>query len=84
MQQQKASLHLVFWNSFNCLAQAIVAVTEYLGVFVEAYYENLTVDKEMLWLDIPKRKTAFENRAAAYDWIGENPEPILRWLGKHM
>ena len=52
--------------------------------FVEAYYENLTVDKEMLWLDIPKRKTAFENRAAAYDWIGENPEPILRWLGKHM
>ena len=33
---------------------------------------------------LPKKKTAFENRAAAYEWIGENPETILRWFGKYV
>ena len=52
--------------------------------FVDAYFENLTVEKEMLWIQIPKQKNAFQNRAAAYVWIGENPEPILGWFAKHM
>ena len=38
----------------------------------------------MLWIQLPKKKTAFENRAAAYVWIGANPDPILKWFGKYM
>lgn len=45
---------------------------------VEQYYQELTVEKEMLWLDLDKK------RAAAYDWIGKNPKPILTWFNKHM
>ena len=53
--------------------------------FVDAYFESLEVEKEMLWLEIPKeRKDAFSNRAAAYVWIGENPEPILTWFDKYV
>ncbi|MEO0814608.1 MAG: alpha/beta hydrolase, partial [Myxococcota bacterium] len=52
--------------------------------FIDAYYENLTVEKEMLWIELPKAKTAFENRAAAYAWLGENPDPVLRWFNKHI
>ncbi|MEL7199612.1 MAG: alpha/beta fold hydrolase [Pseudomonadota bacterium] len=52
--------------------------------FIATYYDSLTVEKEMLWLDLPKEKAAFANRAAAYDWIGENPEKILEWFGKHV
>ena len=52
--------------------------------FVDRYFEDLTEEKEMLWIEIPKKKNANFNRIAAYDWIGENPEPVLRWFGKHM
>ncbi|MBM95266.1 MAG: alpha/beta hydrolase [Oceanospirillaceae bacterium] len=53
--------------------------------FINGFYDDLHVDKEMLWLDIPKKKGgAFPNRAAAYDWLGENPEPILGWFNKYV
>jgi dienelactone hydrolase len=45
---------------------------------VNQYYNNLTVEKEMLWLELSKK------RAAAYDWIGKNPEEILEWFGKYL
>lgn len=54
-------------------------------VFIESFYSDLNVEKELLWLDIPKKKGgAFPNRAAAYDWIGENPKPIIGWFDEHM
>lgn len=45
---------------------------------VKQYYNDLTVEKEMLWLDLEKK------RAAAYDWLGKNPKPILEWFNKYM
>lgn len=45
---------------------------------VKQYYNDLTIEKEMLWLDLEKK------RAAAYDWLGKNPEPILKWFNKYM
>lgn len=52
--------------------------------FVNQYYENLNVEKEMLWIEIPKKKNANFNRIAAYDWIGENSAPILAWFEKYV
>jgi hypothetical protein len=45
---------------------------------VEQYYGELRVEKEMLWLQLDKK------RAAAYDWIGHHSEEILGWFGKYM
>ncbi|UTW64762.1 alpha/beta hydrolase [bacterium SCSIO 12741] len=45
---------------------------------VNQYYNNLLVEKEMMWLDLDKK------RGAAYDWLGNNPEPILNWFNKYM
>ena len=45
---------------------------------VKQYYKDLQVEKEMLWLELSKK------RAAAYDWIGKNPEKILEWFGKYL
>lgn len=45
---------------------------------VKQYYADLTVEKDMLWLDLDKK------RAAAYDWLGDNPKPIVDWFGKYM
>jgi hypothetical protein len=45
---------------------------------VKQYYNDLRVEKEILWLDLEKK------RAAAYDWLGHNSEPILTWFDKHM
>lgn len=45
---------------------------------VRKYYDDLKVEKEMLWLDLDKK------RGAAYDWIGKNPEPILTWFSKYI
>lgn len=45
---------------------------------VKQFYDGLTVEKEVLWLNIEKK------RAAAYDWIGKNPKPILRWFDKYL
>ncbi|WP_435625312.1 alpha/beta hydrolase [Flagellimonas sp.] len=45
---------------------------------VKEYYESLTVEKEIMWLDLEKK------RAAAYDWLGKNPEPVLNWFDKYL
>ncbi len=52
--------------------------------FVNTYYNDLKVEKKMLWIEIPKLKNANFNRMAAYDWIGTNPKPILGWFDKYM
>ncbi|MEO1033463.1 MAG: alpha/beta hydrolase [Bacteroidota bacterium] len=45
---------------------------------VKDYYEDLSVEKDMLWLDLEKK------RGAAYAWLGENPEPIIGWFNKYL
>ena len=45
---------------------------------VNQYYNELTVEKELLMLDLEKK------RAAAYDWVGKNPKPILDWFNKYV
>ncbi|NQZ44616.1 MAG: alpha/beta hydrolase [Flavobacteriaceae bacterium] len=45
---------------------------------VNQYYKSLQVEKQMLWLDLEKK------RGAAYDWLGKNPEPIIAWFDQHM
>ena len=45
---------------------------------VNAYYDGLTVEKEMLWLDIEK------NRFAAYDYLGRSPENVMGWFDKYL
>ena len=52
--------------------------------FVNGFYDALQVEKEMRWIDIPKKKSRNSNRLAAYEWIGKNPEPILAWFEKHV
>ncbi len=52
--------------------------------FVEGVYNDLQVEKEMMWIEIPDKKNQGFNRMAAYDWLGTNPEPILKWFGKYM
>lgn len=53
--------------------------------FVQGVYDDLKTEKELLWLDLPKLKGgANPNRAAAYQWIGDNPKPILGWFQKHL
>jgi esterase/lipase len=44
---------------------------------VNDYYNDLTVEKEMLWLDLEKK------RGAAYAWLGDNPDKILSWFNKY-
>ena len=45
---------------------------------VKAYYDGLTVEKEMVWLDIEK------SRFAAYDYIGREPEKLMGWFDRRM
>ena len=45
---------------------------------VEQYYDSLNVEKKYLSLDLEKK------RAAAYDWLGKNPDEILEWFGKYV
>ena len=45
---------------------------------VEDYFDALPGKKEMLWLELEKK------RAAAYDWIGKNPDRILGWFDSHL
>ena len=53
--------------------------------FVESVYADLCVEKELLWIDIPKMKGgAAVNRGAAYEWLGENPEDIIAWFAKYL
>ena len=46
--------------------------------FVDSYYANLTVEKQMLLLDLEK------NRFAAYEHLGSNPNGIYEWFDKYM
>lgn len=52
--------------------------------FIEGVFDDLQVEKEMMWLELPKMKNATHNRLAAYDWLGPHPEPILGWFGKYV
>lgn len=45
---------------------------------VQQYYDDLVVEKELLWLDLDKK------RGASYAWLGKNPQPILNWFGKYL
>ncbi len=45
---------------------------------VKQYFEDLPEEKEMLWLDLKKK------RGAAYDWLTKTPEPILRWFDAYV
>ncbi len=52
--------------------------------FVTSVYDDLAAEKELMWLELPKRKNAMQNRMAAYDWLGTNPKPILDWFAKYV
>lgn len=45
---------------------------------VDQYFQSLTCEKKYLSLDLEKK------RAAAYDWLGKNPDEILDWFGKYV
>ncbi|MDJ0753004.1 MAG: hypothetical protein QNJ45_05770 [Ardenticatenaceae bacterium] len=45
---------------------------------IEEYYDALEVEKEMLWLDLGKK------RAAGYHYLTNNPEEILGFFNKHL
>ena len=45
---------------------------------VEDYYNALTVEKELMLLDIEK------SRFAAYDYVGSHPEELMGWFDAHM
>lgn len=45
---------------------------------VNQYYKDLTVEKEILMIDLEKK------RGAAYAWLGKNSEPIITWFDKYM
>lgn len=44
---------------------------------VKDYYNTLQVEKDILWLDLEKK------RGAAYAWLGEHPEKIVSWFNKY-
>lgn len=45
---------------------------------VKQYFNDLRVQKELLFLELAKK------RGAAYDWLGNNPDPILAWFNKYL
>jgi dipeptidyl aminopeptidase/acylaminoacyl peptidase len=45
---------------------------------IEKYYNELRVEKEMMWLDLGNK------RAAGYDYLTKNPEDVLGWFDKHL
>jgi pimeloyl-ACP methyl ester carboxylesterase len=46
--------------------------------FVQRYYDELQVEKDLLWLDLSK------SRAAAYDNLGRAPERLGEFFGKYL
>ena len=46
--------------------------------FVDSFYNQLTVEKDIHWADLAK------NRIAAYDYIGQNPKGVYEWFDKFM
>jgi len=52
---------------------------EYLNLqSIEEFYNALTVEKEMMWIDLGKK------RAAGYDYLTRNPEKILSFFDKYV
>lgn len=45
---------------------------------VEKFHDLLGGEKEMLWLDLSKK------RAAAYDWLGERPQDWAGFFARHL
>jgi hypothetical protein len=45
---------------------------------IEKYYEELRVEKEMMWLDLGNK------RAAAYDYLTRNPDELLGFFDKYL
>ena len=45
---------------------------------VEKFYDDLTTEKEIMWLDLEKK------RGAAYAWLGKQPAPIVAWFDKYL
>ena len=52
--------------------------------FINGVYDDLNTEKELLWIEVPKRKNALGNRLAAYDWLGKQPQPIVGWFDKYL
>ena len=46
--------------------------------FVQRYYDQLQVEKQLLWLELSK------DRAAAYDHLGTAPEELAAFFDKHI
>jgi alpha-beta hydrolase superfamily lysophospholipase len=46
--------------------------------FVQRYYDELTVEKELLWVDLAK------SRAAAYDYLGTSPDKLADFFGRYL
>ena len=44
---------------------------------IEQYFDELQVEKEMMWLDLDKR------RAAGYDYLTKNPEQVLTFFDRY-
>ena len=45
---------------------------------IEDYYQALQVKKEMVWLDLGKK------RASGYDYLTKHPEKLLDWFDQYM
>ncbi len=45
---------------------------------VDEFYDLLPGKKEMLWLDLERK------RAAAYNWLGESPESLTEFFNMHL
>lgn len=45
---------------------------------VKGFYNDIQVDKEIMWLDLEKK------RGAAYAWLGKNSKPIVDWFDKYI
>ena len=52
--------------------------------FVEGAFADLTVEKEMLWIELPDLGNRGHNRMAAYDWVGTADETVLDWFARYM
>ena len=52
--------------------------------FVKSVYDDLNTEKELLWIEAPKKKNAFANRLAGYDWLGTHRNPIVGWFDKYI
>ena len=46
--------------------------------FVQRYYDELQVEKELLWVELSK------DWAAAYDYLGTAPEKLAIFFAKHV